>query len=500
MSIRKDANTLNAAERAELVAALLELKATGIYDQFVLRHANAIMTAIHRSPAFLPWHRRYLLDLEQELQRVSGNPNLGIPYWNWPDGAASGSMWDDDLLGGNGSALNQVVTSGPFRQGQWTIVNSSGLSAGPLTRAFGRQNWAQTLPTQAEIDQVLLVTPYDSFAWNANSDPSFRNQLEGFRGPNLHNRGHGWVGGSMLPMTSPNDPIFFMHHSMVDKLWHEWQLRFPNQGYLPMNGGPFGQNLNDPMDSTPAGPIGNRPIDLLDSTALGIEYDRLMDGTPGDPPVIVLPGETLTVNGNAIAASIGTAGEVDEYTFDVTAFSQHTIETSGGSDTVMTLSGPDDGTAQLAFNDDGGANFNSLIGLNLSAGRYVVRVRLFSANATGDYSISVTSATVGPAIPELIVGDPATDAAISAGNESDLYRFQAQAQGDYVIETSGPTDTFLTLFGPGSQTSQIAQNDDGGFNLNSRITRQLDAGEYFIRVRHFSPLSTGPYQVSVRQV
>ncbi len=125
MSLRKDANTLTTAERAELVAALLELKATGIYDQFVLRHANAVMTAIHRSPAFLPWHRRFLLDLELELQRVSGNPNLGIPYWNWPDGAASGSMWDDDLLGGNGSALNQVVTSGPFRQGQWTIVNGT---------------------------------------------------------------------------------------------------------------------------------------------------------------------------------------------------------------------------------------------------------------------------------------------------------------------------------------------------------------------------------------
>jgi tyrosinase len=57
MALRKDANTLNSAQRAKFVAAVMVLKATGIYDQFVLRYANAIMRAIHRSPAFLPWHR-----------------------------------------------------------------------------------------------------------------------------------------------------------------------------------------------------------------------------------------------------------------------------------------------------------------------------------------------------------------------------------------------------------------------------------------------------------
>ena len=45
MAIRKDANTLTAAERTEFVAAIQALKAEGIYDQFVLRHANASMGA-----------------------------------------------------------------------------------------------------------------------------------------------------------------------------------------------------------------------------------------------------------------------------------------------------------------------------------------------------------------------------------------------------------------------------------------------------------------------
>ncbi len=487
MAIRKDANTLTTAEREEFVAAVKAVKAEGLYDQFVLRHANAIMNAIHRSPAFLPWHRRFIYDLELELQRVSGNPDLGIPYWNWPSGGASASMWNDDLLGGDGDA-GGVVRTGPFRAGEWTIVNSSGVSAGPLLRTLGQQT--PNLPTQAEINQVLAVTPYDVAPWNTSSNPSFRNQLEGWIGPNLHNRGHVWVGGSMLPMTSPNDPVFYMNHCMVDKVWHDWQVQFPNQGYLPETGGPFGQNLNDPMDSTPSGLIGPRPIDVLDSAALGIEYD---DGG------ISIPEPTLIVVGdNPTPAEIGAPGETDVYRFEVTEFGQYTMFTTGPSDTFMSLFGPNDPTAQVASNDDGGENFNSQISLNLSAGTYFLHVRLFSPSTTGDYMVRVRAdSNIPNPIPELIVDGANVNAAISAGNESDLYRFQITAEATYSILTNGTTDTFLTLHGPNSQIPEIASNDDGGASFNAHIRQQLAPGEYFARVRHFSPFGTGPYSIRV---
>ena len=85
MAIRKDANTLTAAERAEFVAAILAVKAEGIYDQFVLRHANAIMSAIHRCPAFLPWHRRFILDLEREQCRAQRLAVRVVPRWSMDD-------------------------------------------------------------------------------------------------------------------------------------------------------------------------------------------------------------------------------------------------------------------------------------------------------------------------------------------------------------------------------------------------------------------------------
>lgn len=491
MAIRKDANTLTAAERAEFVDAILTLKAEGIYDQFVLRHANAIMSAIHRCPAFLPWHRRFIYDLELELQRVSGNPNLGIPYWNWPSGAANASIWDDDLLGGDGDA-GGVLRTGPFRAGQWTIINSSGSPAGPLMREFG-QNGLSALATQAQIDQVMGVTPYDTSPWNMNSNPSFRNQLEGWVGPNLHNRGHVWVGGSMLPMTSPNDPVFFMHHCMVDKVWHEWQLRFPNQGYLPANGGPFGQNLTDLMNNTPSGPVGSRPIDVLDSAALGIEYD---DAAPQPQPQPQIP--LLVIDASPTQANIAVPGEVDVFRFDIQAFGQHTMFTSGPSDTFMTLFGPNDMNLEVTSDDDAGENFNAQITRNLSAGTYHLRIRLYSANSTGNYAVAVRAdgATPNP-IPELTVDGGSIDANISAANESDLYRFTITTDDTYTIETSGATDTVMTLHGPNSQIPEIGSDDDGGDSFNARIRRQLSPGEYFARVRHYSPIGIGAYTIRV---
>ncbi len=499
MAIRKDANTLSNAERLELSNAIVELKRRGIYDRFVLRHANANSRAIHRSPAFLPWHRRFIWDFESELQRVSGNPDLGLPYWNWPEGGANASMWDDNLLGGDGNPVTQVVNNGPFRSGEWTIINSNSQQAGPLTRAFGRESWATSLPTLQQIQEVLSFTPYDAANWNENVTQSFRNQLEGFRGPNLHNRGHGWVGGSMLPMTSPNDPIFFMHHCMVDKLWYEWQLRFPGQGYLPVNNGPFGQNETDPMDSTPASPIGARPLDVLDSRVLNIEYDQLLPGTP-DPGTGDNTSTELIINATATNAQISAPGEEDKYHFEVTEFSPFNIETSGASDTTLTLFGPDNETDQIAFDDDGGNNFNSLISRSLPSGSYFMSVRLFNAAATGNYQISVTSPEgtgSGTTIPEIPVNGSALNAEISNAEEIDIFSFTASTQGLYTIETTGITDTYMNLFGPNSQSLPLDENDDSGINRNSLVQVQLTAGEYFVQIRHFSPTGVGAYQIRV---
>jgi hypothetical protein len=99
---------------------------------------------------------------------------------------------------------------------------------------------------------------------------------------------------------------------------------------------------------------------------------------------------------------------------------------------------------------------------------------------------------------ELVINGPAIQGEISTGGERDRYMFRVTTAGKYAIETSGKTDTFLSLFGPNSETRLIAEDDDSGPGTLSLLVQNLEVGQYFARVRHFSPSSTGPYEIVVR--
>ncbi len=91
----------------------------------------------------------------------------------------------------------------------------------------------------------------------------------------------------------------------------------------------------------------------------------------------------------------------------------------------------------------------------------------------------------------------AVSGAISQPGEEDVYSFNVNRGGTYVIETHGGADLFLSLFGPGSQTTLIANDDDSGRGRNPRIERVLAPGTYFARVRHYDPAATGDYEIHV---
>lgn len=231
MTVRKNQAQLTATEKRRFVDAVLELKRTGQYDTFVTTHNAFIMSDTdngdrvgHRSPSFLPWHRRFLLQFEQALQAV--DPAVALPYWDWTVARTPrASLWAPDFLGGTGRARDGQVMDGPFARtgNRWTIsVRVDGRDY--LRRALGAGG--RGLPTRAEVDAVLAMETYDMPPWNSASD-GFRNHLEGWRGANLHNRVHVWVGGHMATGASPNDPVFWLHHAFIDKLWADWQARHP---------------------------------------------------------------------------------------------------------------------------------------------------------------------------------------------------------------------------------------------------------------------------------
>lgn len=278
------------------------------YDQFVQWHKDRYvchpaedadaptMLMVHAGPMFLPWHRELLLRFENALREVSGKP-LTVPYWDWTDPESVNpdnpqSVFRDEFMGGSGSPSEEYsVMTGPFRKGEWTLnVHPEGAFWAPsktvyLTRNLGT---VSALPTKAEVDEALAADEYDMPPFNLTSDRrrSFRNALEGERpansmacgadgwiGPSpsdpgtpgtinrftMHNMVHRWVGGiisqgdprtarlgTMILPTSPNDPVFFLLHANIDRLWSVWQARHPGRTYEPKTGHE-GNNANSPM-------------------------------------------------------------------------------------------------------------------------------------------------------------------------------------------------------------------------------------------------------------
>ncbi|HVW64602.1 MAG TPA: tyrosinase family protein [Nitrosospira sp.] len=282
------------------------------YDLFVVWHHTAMTTftpptqgdrnAAHRGPVFLPWHRFMLLQLEMNLQRVLGNDlSFGLPYWDWArDGELSTSrqrsapIWAANCMGGTGAP----VTTGPFAfdpadPASWRVriaATANGQLA-QVNRGLRRRLGAPVqglpgpnrLPRKSHTAFATAQSVYDAAPWSTAS-AGFRNLVEGWQtqpqipAPSLHNRVHVFIGGDMSPSTSPNDPVFYLNHCNVDRIWESW-MRSPPAGhgrvYVPAQNAPAslrGHRLNDRLNSLLSG--STTPAQMLDVTG-SYTYDSL---------------------------------------------------------------------------------------------------------------------------------------------------------------------------------------------------------------------------------
>ncbi len=324
--VRKNVTSLTPAEKKAYIDAILAIKNTpspwapsiSTYDQFVFWHREAFdcaLMAAHMGPAFLPWHRAFLMLFEEQLRGV--DPSVTLPYWDWTvDNQPDSAIWQDDLMGGDGDPDdNYAVNSGPFRKDAWQLVIfdfNDPVAAPYIVRTLAAGDLAPDLPTSDEVAAALEIATYDSAPWSEVSDPStsFRNNLEGWRdcagdmctadpfnhpscsgSHDLHNRVHLWVSGefefahqglrtrsgpfgTMAFNSSPNDPVFFLHHTNIDRIWSAWLSRH-GEVYEPESGAMIGHNADDHM--WPYAEIGRQvtPRSMLSDQALGYVYDVL---------------------------------------------------------------------------------------------------------------------------------------------------------------------------------------------------------------------------------
>lgn len=197
--IRKNFKNLTAAELAAFKTGVSVMKSRGPLDPTSWTYQAAIhgssatpaqvawSTCQHNTTFFLLWHRMYLCFFERILRKASGMPTLGLPYWNYSDASDPNARFLP--------AAFRDTTSPLF-----TPNRNANINAGTAQLAASAVSLSSVLPGP------LGFYP---FSGNINGTP--------------HGSVHIGIGGGMGGFnTAGLDPIFWLHHCNIDRLWNRW--------------------------------------------------------------------------------------------------------------------------------------------------------------------------------------------------------------------------------------------------------------------------------------
>lgn len=201
---------------------------------------NTFSFQVHYGWFFLPWHRAYLVNLEQKIRRILKEPAFALPYWDWTRNARIPDWyWGEENPLSNSTRMQEP---GDFMPGDF-------IELGPALRARDFSNFGGRKRVPGEF------------------------QVEGTLEQGAHNNTHNWTGGEMASFDGAgNDPMFQSHHGNIDRLWEIWLAQ--------------GEGRANPKDPEWRdhrfwfyGPTGEREAmrvgDLLDTRALGYEFENL---------------------------------------------------------------------------------------------------------------------------------------------------------------------------------------------------------------------------------
>ena len=207
----------------------------------------------HGNWYFLPWHRAYLVALENIIRDLSGKADFALPYWDWtadrrlPPAFAEGNprtnplnharpgmprtaSLPDDMVGPQ--VMARILTSPDFE--------AFG-SARPQGQNSASVQWQRRVGAKTELE----FNPHDGV--------------------------HGTIGGDMAQVgPASRDPIFYLHHSNVDRIWAAWTGRGnANSPETMWRNFAFNRNFVNPDGSPWNVAVG----DLQSPAALGYRYD-----------------------------------------------------------------------------------------------------------------------------------------------------------------------------------------------------------------------------------
>lgn len=235
------------------------------WDQYARAHAHHCVNQlgfdpVHWSWYFLPWHRGYLFFLErlmahvlQKIYLVADTTSFALPYWDWTNHPEMPNTKDREARGLAspffGYALDQenmatgtdtlLLNGVPFDNlALWdgnrtpSLEKPQMLPANEKDPASKEHISATRFYMSAENLEAMLLTPFETFAGKSTVSPQTG---QGLLEAEPHNYGHDWVGsryGSNRDMGTlryaAHDPVFFLHHANVDRIWSLYQNPQPD--------------------------------------------------------------------------------------------------------------------------------------------------------------------------------------------------------------------------------------------------------------------------------
>lgn len=206
----------------------------------------------HGNWLFLPWHRAYLLRFEEICRDLSGMKDFALPYWNWSANPSLPAVfWNTgDSLYDSTRGASQTSTVPPS------------VFAPPSLE-----------PIQDEPNFLIYASTQISASSGQRQNAGF-GPLEA--GP--HNVLHGFVGGDMgFVSLSPLDPIFWMHHNMIEAMWVDWNIK---RGHPNTNSSAWtGRTFNDFVD-TAGNPVTTTVLETILYPFFNYRFDDPLIGTP----------------------------------------------------------------------------------------------------------------------------------------------------------------------------------------------------------------------------
>jgi tyrosinase len=212
--IRKNANDLTPAERDRFLTALVTLNQQGNFVDFQNMHTADTSMEIHGRSCFLPWHRLYLLDLERKLQTI--DPSVVLPYWKFDEPAPN--VFTRDFLGrADTTGIVQFSSSNPLVNWRLSVFGegSGRISRTPVPNFDPASQPAPFVQNDEAATLNLGTTP-------GTGQVTFENfeRVEG----DPHGSAHVSFRGQVADIgRAPADPLFFLVHANVDRLWAKWQ-------------------------------------------------------------------------------------------------------------------------------------------------------------------------------------------------------------------------------------------------------------------------------------